>query len=401
MSPKKEVVIIGAGVTGCSIAYHLARRGIPSQILERDSIGARASGKAWAVYPYPPRLLEMEGRPEDRLFSAPKHSVQPWLELLWLGYHRLPDIALELREKGGIDIEYGELPWIRVALSENTEKDYKASLSLMRDAGYYEGRWVESDEIRAIFPDLNPEARGGLSYPYLQVESYRYTLGLAQAAEKMGANIRQGEVVGFRTQGSRITSAMLATGTEVEADVFVLAMGPWSGQCTSWLGKEIPILVSRTQCLRVNSPQQLPFCALSIEGEEMTPVAIVPKVNGEVILGTSGISDLQPGFDSSLTEEVKLAILEATVSRIPSLREAVLVEHRGDLNGWAPAPNHIQPVIGQLPEWKNVHIAARMGALGVSLSLGAGQVMADLIVSEGCVPYCLRNMIEVLSPARL
>ena len=280
MPTKKEVVIIGAGVTGCSIAYHLARKAISLQILERDSIGARASGKAWAEYPYPPRLLETEGRPVDRLFSAPKHSVKPWLELVWLGYHRLADVALDLREKGGIDIQYGELPWIKVALSENTEKDYKASLSAIRDAGYYEGSWVEPAEIVRIFPDLNPEARGGLSYPYLQVDSYRYTLGLAQAAEKMGANIRQGDVVGFRKQGSSITSAILTTGTEVEADAFILAVGPWIGQCTYWLEKEIPTLVSRTQCLRVNPPQQLPLCTLSIEEEGMTPVAIVPKVNG-------------------------------------------------------------------------------------------------------------------------
>ena len=102
-----------------------------------------------------------------------------------------------------------------------------------------------------------------------------------------------------------------------------------------------------------------------------------------------------------MTEDIKLAILETTVSIIPSLQKAMLLEHRGDLNGWGPAPNHIQPVLGQLPEWKNVYIAARMGALGVTFSLGVGQVMAELIISEGRVPHYLRNMIEVLSPARL
>lgn len=62
---QKEVVIIGAGVIGCSIAYHLAQRGVPSQIIESDSIAARASGKSWAVFAYPPRYLGFEGQPPD------------------------------------------------------------------------------------------------------------------------------------------------------------------------------------------------------------------------------------------------------------------------------------------------------------------------------------------------
>jgi glycine/D-amino acid oxidase-like deaminating enzyme len=58
MSEQREIVIVGAGVIGCSIAHHLGRKGIPSQIVERESIGARASGKAWGVITYlsPARL---------------------------------------------------------------------------------------------------------------------------------------------------------------------------------------------------------------------------------------------------------------------------------------------------------------------------------------------------------
>jgi len=78
-----------------------------------------------------------------------------------------------------------------------------------------------------------------------------------------------------------------------------------------------------------------------------------------------------------------------------------LIEHRGDFEGWAPAPNNIQPVIGRLQEWDNAYIAARFGTLGMMLSLGAGQVMADLIIGEGRIPDRVKNMMEVLSPAGL
>jgi len=394
MLAQKEIVIIGAGVEGCSIAYHLAMQGIPSQIIESDGIAARASGKSWAVWVYPPAFLQMETEPPDLLFSMPKGTVRPWIELFWLGYHRLPHVALDLKERGGIDIGYGELPWITVALSEDQEKSCKESLSLMRDEGYYEGSWLEADDLRAIFPDIHPEARGGKVLTGLQVEPYQYTLGLAQAAEKMGANFRQGEAVGFRNKGSKVTSVILASGREIEADVFVLAMGPWSGRGASWLGEEIPIWVNREQCLKLEVPQRLPNYWIS---SASTDITILPKVNGTVILGHAGVPDHQPGFDSNLTEKVKMELLELAIDLLPSLKEAKIAEHRGDLEGWAPAPSRIQPILGRLPEWDNAYIAARMGTLGMMLSLGVGQVMADLILGGG---NRIKNMMEFLSPAK-
>lgn len=396
MSSQKEVLIIGAGAIGCSIAYHLARQGVPSQIIERDSIGARASGKSWAIWSYPPHLLAVSGvEAEPSVERWPMPSIECWIELFWMGYHRLPDMALELKEKGGVDIGYGELPFIFVTESETYVSRLKEHLSFIRNAGYYEGNWLDADDLRAIFPDINPQVRGGQSFPNLQVEPYEYTLGLAQAAEKMGASIRQGEVVGFRHEGSKVTSVILATGTEVEADVVVLAMGPWSGQGTSRLGKEIPIEVHREQCIRVEVPERLPNYGFWASGG-----AICPKVNGTVILhGFKNLPDLQPGFDSSLTEEAKAAAMEAAISLLPRLEEAKIVEHRGDLEGWAL--NQMKPVLGLLPEWDNAYIAARMGTFGMMLSLGVGQVMADLIVAGGRPPDRVKTMMEFLSPARL
>jgi glycine oxidase len=398
VSSQKEIVIIGAGVIGCSIAYHLAKQGVPSQIIERESIAARASGKSWAVFAYPPRFMGMEGQPQELLFSMPVGSVRPWLELFWLGYHRLPDIALELRETGGIDIGYGELPWIRLVLTEQQEEASKAALALQRERGYYEGYWMEAGDLKSLFPEINPQVRGGMVIPYLQVEPYRYTLGLAQVAEKRGVNIRQGEVVGFRKQGSKVTAAILATGTEVMADVFVLVTGPWSGRSTSWLGKAMPILINREQCVRMEVPKRLPPFGLTAPNG----LTIIPKVSGDVILGHAGLADLQTSFDVSLTtEEAKMMLLDDAIDLLPTLNEAKLVEQRGDFEGWSPPPKRIQPVLGRLPEWDNVYIATRFGTLGMMMSPGTGRVMADLIIAGGRAPARFKNMIEVLSPAGL
>jgi hypothetical protein len=54
----------------------------------------------------------------------PEGTVRPWLELLWLGYSRLPEAVLEIKEKGGVDVGFGELPRVIAAGSEEEEKDY-------------------------------------------------------------------------------------------------------------------------------------------------------------------------------------------------------------------------------------------------------------------------------------
>jgi glycine oxidase len=389
-------VIIGAGAIGCSIAYHLAKQGVASQIIERESVAARASGKSWAVFAYPPRFIGMEGQPQDLLFSMPRGSVRPWLDLIWSGYHRLPDLALELKESSGVDIGYGELSWVRIVLTEQQGEAYKAALTLQKEQGYHEGYWMEISELRRLFPDISPQVRGGMVVPYLQVEPYRYTLGLAQAADKRGVRIRQGEVVGFRRQGARVTAAILATGAEVAADIFVLATGPWSGKSTSYLGKGMPILINREQCVRMEVAKRLPPYGLTAPNG----LTIVPKVGGDVIVGHAGMADLQTSFEVNLTtEEAKMMLLADAVSLLPTLGEAKLVEQRGDFEGWSPPPKRIQPVLGRLSGWDNTYIAARFGTLGMMMSLGAGRVMADLILAGGVAPARFKNMLEVLNPA--
>jgi glycine/D-amino acid oxidase-like deaminating enzyme len=326
----------------------------------------------------------------------PPHSVQPWLELCWLGYHRLTDINASLREVIGIDIEYGEVTWTKIAISEEEVETQRSNLNFFRSEGYYEPYWLERDELRSIYPNINRNVRGALASPCLQVEPYKFTLGLAQAAENASANIRQGEVIGFRHIGSRVSSLIMSTGTQVEADIIVLAMGPWSKQGTSWLDKEIPLRINREQCLRVQMPNRFPPYAL--RGPK---VGIIPKVNGEIIMGISGAEDLQTQYTiAQTTEETKVEILEAAVELLPELKDAKLIEHRGDLESWPPPPQSVKPLIGRLPRWDNVYLATGFGTEGIMMSLGAGQLAADLITNSGNPSTRFRVMAEHLDPRR-
>ena len=169
---------MGAGAIGCSIAYHLARRGITSQIIDREGIASRASGKAWAVWEYPPATclapdLDVTVSVWTKLDDAELQSeiaqrqeyAQRMVDLHWISYHRLPEAIRELEERGGIDVGYRELPFVQIALSAEEKERYSEDFSAVRSAGYYEGDWLEPDELQAIFPNINPQVKGGCVFP--------------------------------------------------------------------------------------------------------------------------------------------------------------------------------------------------------------------------------------------
>jgi len=406
---KNGVIIVGAGVTGCSIAYHLGRRGIASQIVDKEGIADRASGKAWAFWEYPPAvcstldfvwnesvlpILSDPGFQDAR--SQMLEERQRMLDLHWLGFHRVPEAILELQERGGVDVGYRELPFTRIALSDDVEQIYRAGLAAVRSAGYSEGDWLKQDDLSSMFPGISRQARGGVVFPGFKVEPYRYTLCLAQAAEKMGCTVRSGEVVGFGSKGSRVCSVVLASGAEIEADQVVLATGPWTGSTTACLGKELPVEIHREQCVRIELARPFPSYGIwTMKG------AIVPDFDDRVILHSfQEWPDMVTDFDGSTTEQNKLSAIEMAAELFPEMEKGSVVEHRGDLECWAPVLR-MQPALGRHPEWENVYVASRLGTFGFALSLSVGEIMADLIARGGRAPYRVEKLLEFLSPAEL
>ncbi len=407
MSTRKDVIIVGAGAIGCSIAYHLGRRGISTCIVDRESIAVRASGKAWAVFTYAPAIFAYEtcvttpsealgSGPLDTALTVPGESVGHWLQLHSASYDRMPEFAIELQERGGIDIEYCETPSTNLVTQREFEEagGPQELLRPFQSVGGVECDWIDSDALREQFPSLNAEYVGGVTYPAGQVEPYKFTLALAQAAEKLDAEFVRGEVVAFATEGDKITGVQLASGNELHADAVVLAMGPWVGEGSALLGCEVGCRPVFTECLRAKMPTELPLHTLGAG-----TFWILPKKNGEVILATYGAADFidRPNFDASLSEEVKLEVVQGVAHILPALEDATIIEHRGDLLAMAPTPPYQKPVMGRFPQWQNGYIASRFGGDGVCMSPAAGELMAELI-DTGKAPLRARRMFDRLAP---
>jgi glycine oxidase len=281
----------------------------------------------------------------------------------------MPEFAIELKERSGIDIEYCETPTTSLVTQKEFEKagGPQELLRPMREAGGVETDWIDSAALREQFPSLNPDYVGGITNPAGQVEPYKFSLAMAQAAEKLGAEIVQGEVVAFVTQGDKISGVRLASGNELQADAVVLATGPWIGEGSALLGCPIDCRPVFSECLRAKMPVELPLHTLAA-GDYW----ILPKKNGEVILAKYGDEDFidRPNFDASLSEEKKME---------------------------APTPPYQKPVMGRFPKWQNGYIASRFGGDGVCMSPATGELMAELI-DTGKAPLRARRMFERLAP---
>ena len=124
---------------------------------------------------------------------------------------------------------------------------------------------------------------------------------------------------------------------------------------------------------------------------------IIPKVNGEVILSPYEASaSVRDDFNDTLTEELKLNTVADCLEILPALKEAKLVEHRGDLLAFRPTSRG-KPTLGRLPQWKNGYLATHFGGLGIMMSPAAGDLMAELIVT-GQRPLRAAQVLAQLEP---
>jgi glycine oxidase len=365
LAEKPDVVVVGAGVMGCSAAYWLSKEGYKVLILEKDAIACGASGMATA---------HLQKALEDERLS----------ELVWLSFQLHQELACVLPQESGIDIGYREQTMIYLAFSAEEVENLKSWLSVLR---HYDpsARWLEGQALWEVEPRLNRDVLGGLVFQGAQVMAYRFVLALVEAAEHRGMELRHGEVVGLRSNGGRVTGVQLRQGEIIATEAVVLAMGPWSQRVAEWVGLKIPVYPVRGQLLELLVPDpQLrasPF---------YSNMYLLHKADGVTLAGTTYEPD--SGFANHPTPAGLEAIINAVVRMAPSLEEAQVTDH---VSGLRPASGDSLPLIGPIPGWQGLYMVSGHDREGVGLSLISARIIADLII-KGHSPVPL----EMFDPAR-
>ena len=223
MTPSTDAIVIGGGVVGCSIGYHLAKAGVTTTILERGEIGMAASNAASGI------LSSLFGNPDD-----------PYTRLVNASLAMFHELAPELAEASGVDIEFVQSGELQLALSED-EAQVLHEASVEGEWRSSEAQWLDGTAVREMEPMLSDSVAGGLFMPEVcRVNNQRLSAAYARAAQQLGATVREHvEVIGMVRSGLRISGVRLHD-EELLADHVIIAAGPWSSIIAETLGSYVP-----------------------------------------------------------------------------------------------------------------------------------------------------------------
>jgi glycine oxidase len=344
---------------GCLTAYFLAKEGVKVTIVEADSVGSHASGFAFG------EMGDLEGA------GIPN----PLLEFsLWCN-RRHRTLAEELKEASGIDDQFRNIRRLSLAFDEETVAHLKSDLEWQQKVKDYNPEWIETSEVLKIESRINPECWGGV---YVEngcsVEPYRYTLAAAQAAEKLGVEMVLRRVTGLLAQGDRCRGVTF-DGGQIEGDLVVLAMGPWTALASQWCGVNIPVVPLKGQMLRLRHPGG-PLKASLHYGISYAS----SKPDGLIWAGTT---EERVGYNEENTQSARDKIMGELLRIAPFLSEAELAQQTACLRPWS---DDGMPIVGKVPGWQNLYLGTGGGRKGILWSTG---------MCHGLVDFILRGRSEV------
>jgi glycine oxidase len=352
MPTNTEVIILGAGVAGCATAYFLAREGVKVTVIEREAIGSGSSGFALGL------LNPLSG-------SGIPGPLQAMAETAFNMHLELWPV---LKDESGVDFQAKTMPHIELCLTDAEVTAEREEFERWQKADGFSSRWLTPQEINRLEPRFSQDVKGGILLEEVgMLDSYRYTLALAQAAEHYGAAIMHGDAVGLLSTGRRVTGVRLKSGT-IACDAVVVALGPWSGQVSDWLGLNIPVQPLKGQILYLQAPH--PPLKFHVHGA----CSFVHKADDLLWVGAT---EERADFDTNTTVGARDDLVARALNMMPCLGQLGLVQQTACLR---PVTPDFLPIIGKAPGWEGVCLATGAAKKGILLSPGIGRATADLVI---------------------
>ncbi len=352
---RADILIIGGGVIGCSIAYELSREKVRVLLLERDRIGCEASGEAAGML-----APQAEGL-----------SPGPFLDLCLKSREMFAPLSQELKAETGIDIEYLASGILYLLLTEEDEVSGKRMFEEQLARGL-RVEWWDHQQVRKAEPQVTPEVRAALYLPDdHQVQNARMVRALYLAAARRGVEFLRGSpVTGILLEGNRVVGVRSLSETYHAAKV-VIAAGAWSGVVGELAGIDIPVRPARGQLLTLETRGEL-FRHILYTSRAY----LVPRLNGEVVVGST-VEFV--GFEKLVTGAGIEGLLTAAREVVPALAPRPLLHAWAGFRPWSPDE---LPYLGEVPGLSGLFIASGHFRNGILLAPITGRLMATLLLDR-------------------
>ncbi|UBH07007.1 FAD-dependent oxidoreductase [Leucobacter sp. Psy1] len=364
MTRTTDVIVIGAGITGCAAAFFAARAGLSVTVLERDlpvsGTTSRCEGNIL--------VSDKELGPELELMQ---YSLDIWKgELAEFGH------LWEFESKGGII----------VASRPSSLASLERVMTAQRASGI-SARELSSDELRELEPHVTDQALGAAFYPEdSQVQPILAAAEMLRLAREAGATlVTRAPVTALLRDGDRVVGARTPSGDFTAAHV-VNAAGSWAGDVAALAGVSVPVLPRRgfvmvTEPLpprvfhKVYAAEYIDNVGSSDEGLQASPV-VEGTPAGTILIGSSRE---RVGFDSTVSTEALRTIAANAIELFPFLERTRIMRQ---YHGFRPyCPDHL-PVIGPDPRAPGLWHACGHEGAGIGLAAGTGKLLAQALSGD-------------------
>lgn len=350
---RAEVVIVGGGVLGASIAYHLASKGVRDVlVLERDRLGSGSTSKnAGGI----------------RLQFSTEINVR-------LSQRSLPRLE-RFADEMGVDPAFRQVGYLFLLTTDRDVAAFERSLALWSRLGVPAQR-LDAAGVKGVFPGLRADdvrlatfcPKDGYLDPASLLNGY-----VARARER-GVRFREEEpVIGIDREAGRVCAVRTPHAT-ISCATVIDAAGPWAAEVAAFVGVALPITPLRRQIFVTDPvpglPQGFPLTV------EMATSFYFHRESGGVLMGMADPSD-GPGFDDSVNWEFLPTIVERALDRLPVLERANVK------TGWAgfyeDTPDK-HPILGPVAAVPGFIAAAGFSGHGLMHAPAAGEAIAELVV---------------------
>ncbi len=366
----KDVIIIGGGIMGTSIAWQLSKKGQKVLVIERKDMASGAAGATDGVVGYHTK------KPGKQMDLAVR-SIEMFERLAEeLG----EDVEFE-KNAGGMQPVENETEW--KMLSEIVEEQRKSGVDI---------RMISAKEARDIEPQLSEDIYGALYSPTGgKVNPLKLTMAFAKAAKRLGAEILiDTEVTDIITEGAVVRGVRTSKG-EFYADKIVNASGAWAGEVAELAGLSVPIKPRKGQ-LAVTEPIG-PFMKATLQCARYNVIKFKPElIDDEAILRVGASLSIEQTEEGGLIiggtrefvdyeEENTFEAIEMMMRRVirffPALSKVSVVRY---FSGFRPYTPDGLPLLGEVESLGGFYMAAGHEGDGIALSPITGLLMSELIV---------------------
>jgi 4-methylaminobutanoate oxidase (formaldehyde-forming) len=359
VSERFDIIIVGGGIVGASVAYHLSQLGRYSVcLLERDQL---TSGTTWHA-----AGLVAELRASANLTRLARYSGELYEQL----------------EADGFSTGFKRVGAITLALNPERSIELKRQAAMARSCGI-DCRWLTPAELSERWPHLKTsDVQGGVYMPRDgQTNPVDTTLALAAAARKAGVVVREKTPVRRLTvEQGRVAGVETENGVLAAAKV-LLAAGLWTRQLALEAGANVPLYPCEHYYAvteAVDLPGETPIVRVPDDGVYLKPDA------GRLLIG-SFEREAKPLDPASLPADFSFAELPFDLEHFAPYLASGLERLAGiaetGIRTWFNGPESFTPdgryLLGESPELGGLFVAAGFNSIGIQSAGGVGRVMAD------------------------